>query len=151
MHGKKPSRLGTGLIFVLGAISVVDAIGGVVGHGRTYGFSQLELGIVIALALCGVALIMFGLLERQGWDNHLPWWGIALIVIAAIAVFAARDVLVHRFFRDDVRLVSLLGRSWDFIGGGAFLGWAISRFRKARAIDRGSWPDPARQDTVAGP
>jgi hypothetical protein len=150
MNGKKPSRLGTGLILVLGAISAVDAIGGVAGHGRTFGFSQLELGLVIALALCSVALIILGLIERPGWDDHLPWWGVALIVIAAIAVFAVGDLLEHRFFRDDPRVASLMGTSRDFLGGGALLGWAISRLRKARAIDRGSGPDPARQDTVAG-
>jgi hypothetical protein len=150
MNGKKPFAGGTVLLVVLGAFSVVDAIGGVVGHGRTYGFSQLELGMVIALALCGVALIMFGLVAKLEWDDHLPWWGYALMVIVVIAVLAARDVLLPRFFRDDVRLVGLLGTSWDFLGGGALLGWAISRLRKARAIDRGSEPDSGRQDIAAG-
>lgn len=149
MNAKKPSLWGTGLILMLGVSYVVNAVEGTVGHGRTYGFSHLELGIVVAAAMCGVAMIMFGLLKWQSSDDPLPWWGAILVVIAGVAVIAVKDVLVRRFFSDDARLISLLGTSWYFFVGGVSLGWAIGRLRKARAIDRSSGPDSDRQDIAA--
>jgi hypothetical protein len=150
MNGKKPSPWGTGLVFLLAALTLIDPIRGTVEHGRTGGFSHIELGILAALALCGVALIIFALLEDPSSNRPTKWWEYVLIAIVATAGFFANQVLVQRILRGEVRSLQLLGDSWAYVWGSAFLGWGISRFRKARAMDHSSGPDPTRQDVAAG-
>jgi hypothetical protein len=152
MNGRKPSLWGTGLILVLAGTFLVPGISGVVSHARTQGFSQLELGIVIVLALSGAAMIMLGLLERRpSADRPTRWWEVTLLVIACLAVAGGREVFVRTILSGETRTVDLLDDSWSFFNGGIGIYWAISRLRKARAIDRGFGPDSARQDIAAAP
>jgi len=145
MSWKKPSIWGTLAVLAIAVSYLGGAIHATVKHGLNGGFSPLEAGILVTFAVVGAALVMGGMFQRftPGQPTKASDW--ILVVSIAIAVVAAsvgKLVLERMVFHKPLGLTNAFDISSSFVTGSVFLGWAISRFRKARAVDRTPEPSP---------
>jgi hypothetical protein len=145
MSWKKPSIWGTLAVLAIAISYLGGAIHETVEHGGSGGFSPLEVGILVTFAVVGVAVVMLGKFHRLTPDQPTKAWDWILgvsIVIAVVAAGVGKLVLERMVFHRPMGLTTAFEISSSFVTGSIFAGWAISRFRKARAVDRTPEPSP---------
>ena len=146
MSWRKPSVWGTLAVLAIAISYLGGAIRETVEHGRGGGFSPLEAGILVTFAVVGVAVVMVGMFHRLTPDQPTKAWdwilGVSIVIVMVTANFAGKVVLERMVFHKSLGLTGAFDISSSFITGSVFLGWAISRFRKARAVDRTPEPGP---------
>lgn len=139
---KKPVPWLTYLLLSVGAVQLFDSISATVEHQRTWGFTPVELGAVIALVLAGAALVSASYFQKSFYEGPTRRRDIVLIVVACVAFIAIKEALKRAFFDDGESRLDAWEIAWSYFVGGGLLGWAISRLRQARSADH----DAARRD-----
>lgn len=148
MSDQKPAPWVTYLLLSLGTLQLADSIRWTIEHQRSWGFTPLELGIVVALILLSTWVALSGVFQTSTPGRSIGMRRIVLIGIACVALFAGKYALERAIFRREERLIDAWDTAWSYLTAGALLGWGIARLRKARSANSDAGPGVYPQANV---